>query len=107
MDDYKIEVKVEEDPKDKVPPYSDDSMNLVEEFSKSKQGVAYLKKISTKVDDDFRTDWEDSSDYREKQKANWKIFAGDLPEKDWPFEDSANPHIPLMLENLSRLCFRA
>jgi len=107
-DDYTVEVDVEpEDPEDKVPAYDEDSLNLVEEFSQSEQGKRYLKRISAKVAGDYKADWDASAPYRSKRKAEWKIFAGDLPPKDFPFEDAANPHIPIMLENLSRLCFRA
>lgn len=106
-----LEIDVTEKPddvkeEDKVPAYDDDSLNLVEHFAQSKQGKEYLKKISTKVSDDFEADWKASEQYRQRRKDDWKIFAGDLPPKTYPFKDAANPHVPLMLENLSRLCYR-
>jgi hypothetical protein len=96
----------EEETKDAIV-YDEDALNLVPDFVKSEEGKRYLQKISTKVDADYTADWDSSEAYRERQAADWKLFAGDLPEKDFPFEDAANPHLPLMLENLSRLCFRA
>lgn len=87
--------------------YDEDALNLVPAFKASEEGKRYLKRISNKVDSDFENDWESSSAYRERQANDWKLFAGDLPPKDFPFTDAANPHLPLMLENLSRLCFRA
>jgi hypothetical protein len=87
--------------------YDEDALNLVPAFAESEQGRKYLKKISNKVDADFQADWDSSDEYREMEKANWKLFAGDLPPKEFPFADAANPHLPIMLENISRLCFRA
>ncbi len=86
--------------------YDEDSTNLVPVFAETKEGKKYLKRISEKVSTDFESDWESSSEYRDHRKRDWKIFAGDLPPKEFPFHNSANPHVPLMLENLSRLCFR-
>lgn len=87
--------------------YDEDALNLVPAFKGSEEGKRFLKRISNKVDADFEADWESSRAYRERQASDWKLFAGDLPPKDFPFTDAANPHLPLMLENLSRLCFRA
>jgi hypothetical protein len=101
-----VDVKDEEKPEDMVPQYDEDSLNLVVEFQKSKQGKKYLKRISEKVDSDYRSDWDASESYRARRKADWKIFAGDLPPKTGAFKDSSNPHVPLMLENLSRLAYR-
>jgi hypothetical protein len=109
-EDDVIEVEVEK-PKDAeeevVIQYDEDATNLVPIFAETKEGKEYLKRISDKVSSDFQADWDSSSDYRDRRKADWKIFAGDLPPKEFPFKDAANPHVPLMLENLSRLCFRA
>lgn len=105
-----LEVELEEgdeEPDEKVPAYDDDSLNLVFDFVKSKQGKEYLKKISTKVDADYQADWDASDEYRSNRKADWKLFAGDLPKKTGPIKDASNPHLPMMLENLSRLCYRA
>lgn len=113
MDDYDLpeeddlDVEVDQEPEEKVPAYDDDSLNLVFDFVKSKQGKEYLKKISNKVDEDYQTDWDASDEYRSRRKADWKLFAGDLPKKTGPIKDASNPHLPMMLENLSRLCYRA
>ena len=96
-----------EEEKTKSIVYDEDALNLVEAFKETPEGKEYLRKISDKVDSDYQADWDSAEDYRERQAADWKLFAGDLPMKDFPFEDAANPHLPLMLENLSRLCFRA
>jgi hypothetical protein len=111
-EDDVIEMEVDtectsDDPEDVVIQYDEDALNLVPIFMETEQGKDYLKRISDKVSDDFQADWDSSEDYRSRRKADWKIFAGDLPPKEFPFKDAANPHVPLMLENLSRLCFRA
>lgn len=87
--------------------YDEDSLNLAEDFQKSEEGKEYLRKISNKVDQDYQADWDSSEEYRRRNSEDWKLFAGDLPPKLAPFEDMSNPHLPLMLENISRLCFRA
>lgn len=87
--------------------YDEDSLNLVDDFVKSEEGKDYLRRIANKVDSDYQADWDSSEAYRERQADDWKLFAGDLPPKLAPFEDMSNPHLPLMLENISRLCFRA
>jgi hypothetical protein len=105
-----IEVELDKDADAKeevVIQYDEDATNLVPVFAETKEGKEYLKRISEKVSNDFQADWDSTSEYRDRRKADWKIFAGDLPPKDFPFKDAANPHVPLMLENLSRLCFRA
>jgi hypothetical protein len=109
MSDYEetIDIEVEEKPEEKVPAYDDDSLNLVFDFVESKQGKEYLKRISNKVDSDYQADWDSSEEYRANRKADWKLFAGDLPKKTGPMKDASNPHVPIMLENLSRLCYRA
>lgn len=105
--DETLEVEVEKDYDEPEVIYDEDSVNLVFDFVKTEKGKECLKRISTKVDEDFKADWDSSEEYREKQKANWKLFAGDLPPKVFPFKDAANPSVPMMLENLSRICARA
>ncbi len=110
MNEYDV-IEVELDKSDEkeelVIQYDEDATNLVPIFAETEEGKEYLKRISEKVSSDFDADWESSSEYRDRRKRDWKIFAGDLPPKEFPFKDAANPHVPLMLENLSRLCFRA
>lgn len=95
----------EEEPEKQIQ-YDEDAPNLAPLFAASEEGKDYLKKIADKVSTDYKADWEASSEYRNKQKANWKLFSGDLPPKKGPIKDAANPHVPIMLENLSRLCYR-
>ncbi len=106
-DEVITEVEVEKDYDEPEVVYDESAVNLVFDFIKTKKGKECLKRISTKVDEDFKSDWDSSEEYREKQKANWKMLSGDLPRKSWPFKDAANPSVPIVLENISRICARA
>ncbi len=105
-DTVEIDTSPQKDDEEPAIVYDEDALNLVEAFKETEEGRKYLKRISSKVDSDFQADWDASDEYRQRAKDDWKLFAGDLPPKDFPFEDSANPHLPIMLENTSRLCFR-
>lgn len=87
--------------------YDDDDENLALVFAETEKGLKALKAISSQVVDDFDDDWESSEEYRERAKADWLIFAGELPKKKFPYESSANAHLPLMLENITRVTSRA
>lgn len=87
--------------------YDENEPNLVPIFMKSKNGRQWLKKIAKRVREDFDEDFESTEEYRKRKAEDFKIFAGDLPPKNFPFKDSANAHVPYMLENISRLQFRA
>lgn len=87
--------------------YDEDEPNLCETFMKTEAGRQWLKKLCRRVIEDFDQDFDSTSEYRERMKADWKIFAGVLPPKDFPYKSSANAHLPYMLENISRLTMRA
>lgn len=81
--------------------------NLVEVFEGHPDGLAALKEIAEKVFDDFTADFEATSEYRARMAKIWKMFIGDLPAKEYPFQHCANMHMPLLLENISRVGARA
>lgn len=87
--------------------FEEDDPNLVAVFMEHKDGRKALKRLSQQVIEDFDAAWEGAEEYRERASADWKLFAGDLPKKTWPFEHCANAHVPMMLENITRLTFRA
>lgn len=99
----------EDDPEREEGPfeYQEDAPNLVDRFVEHEQGRRALKLVGEKVRRDMDSAWESSEPYREKRAQEWKIFTGELPEKDFPFKDAANAHVPIMLENITRLHFRA
>lgn len=83
--------------------YSDDDVNLVHAFEMSDEGLDALSRIAELVTQNFDWDWDSSEEYRERAAADFRIFSGDLDEKEYPYENCANPNVPIMLENLSRL----
>ena len=87
--------------------FNEDAPNLVEEFMLHPDGVASLKKLSSAIVKNFDSDWDSSELYREQVAKDLKVLMGDLPKKDFPYSNCANVHIPIALENISRICFRA
>lgn len=85
--------------------YREDSKNLVAEFAAHQDGQEALRKISEKVIVDFDTAWEASQEYRERMAKDWRLFSGELTKKQWPHEHAANMHVPLLLENITRVAF--
>jgi hypothetical protein len=103
------ELELERDEEAKAEPlvYDEDAPNLVEAFEDHEDGRKALKDIAQYVTQTFESAWEGSERQREDRAKDWRIFIGDLPKKDAPFEHAANMHVPIMLENLSRLVFRS
>lgn len=88
--------------------YDENSANLAKDFAKAgKPGLDFLKKLSDKCIKNFDTAWESTESYRERCASDWRLFTGDLPPKAPPFEHVPNPHVPIMLTNLSRIASRA
>lgn len=94
-------------PEDEFPLVVDEnSPNLVESFMATEEGRKFLRKLGDRVHTDFTTDEEGSREYRERMAEDLKLFSGELPVKDWPFKHAASAHVPIMLENITRLAFR-
>lgn len=98
--------EIEGEPEEAPFVYDEAQPNLVEQFLSHPDGVDELRKIAETVKRNFDSDWSSSEGYRERVANDWKIFSGDLPAKDWPWKDAANAHVPIMLENVSRLTMR-
>lgn len=86
--------------------YDEDSLNLAEVFDTHPDGKKALTKLGAKIVDEYDEDREGCAEWVKKQADNWKLFAGDLPMKDFPYENAANVHVPIMLENITRVWFR-
>lgn len=86
--------------------YDEDSPNLVIDFQLHPDGIKALRKIADKVDSDFKMAWDSTEEYRQRIADDYKLFTGDLPPKDWPHKNAANAHVPIMLENSTRLINR-
>jgi hypothetical protein len=87
--------------------YDEDEPNLMEAFANHPVGRDYLDQIRDRVIHEFDSAWESTEEYRARFRDDWKIFCGDLPPKNYPWENAANTHVPIMLENLSRLSARS
>jgi hypothetical protein len=95
-----------EEPKKSEDKYLPD-VNLVTQLMKTDSGKAALKKMSQDIRDDFDTGWESTEGYRQRTAKDWDLVCGILPTKDAPYAGCANIHVPVALENLCRLYFRA
>ena len=87
--------------------YDEDEPNLVETFMKHPAGRECLKRLCRRAIEDFDQDFSSTEEYRQRMKDDFKIFAGELPPKVFPYKSSANAHLPFMLENVSRVMMRA
>lgn len=81
--------------------------NIVVEWEGSELGIEALKAVAEEVTTNFDSMWESNAERREQEAKDWRIFAGDLPKKTFPYENCANVHIPQMFENITRLQMRA
>lgn len=95
------ETKAEEDFE-----YDEEESNLVAAFKKHPEGRAALKRISDKCMTDFESAWEATEKFRKNMADIWKLFSGVLDPKPPPFQDMANAHVPLLMENTIRMVFR-
>jgi hypothetical protein len=86
--------------------YDDEEVNLVEAFEKHPEGRAALKRISDKCLTDFESAWEATEKFRKNMADIWKLFSGVLDAKPPPFQDMANAHVPILMENTIRMVFR-
>lgn len=107
--DYGEQPEATEKPAAKKPAakYDENSPNLAIDFSKTDEGKKFLKKLSEKCMENYQEAYDSSEEYRHRAADDWKIFLGDLPKKQPPFEKSPNPHVPIMLTNLARIYSRS
>lgn len=97
----------DEDAEEPFPEYDENDMNLVDAFMESDAGEDELEEIAKKVAKDFEVAFDSTTAYRERMKEIWKMFAGELDVKDFPWKDCANGNVPILLQNITRLTFRA
>lgn len=101
-----FEVSLEDAPLEEAPVFNEDDPNLVEALMASKEGRECLKEVSDETFRRFTADHESSSEHREQMAEDLRLYTGDIPEKQWPHKYAANMHVPIMLENMSRLSMR-
>lgn len=87
--------------------YDDDAINLVTEFKKNRQGKFALKRIVDKVLTEQDESFNATEPFRTGMAKTWALFAGKIdPKKDPMFKGMSNAHVPLLLENTIRMCYR-
>lgn len=86
--------------------YDENALNLVTEFKKHPEGKASLRRIGKKCLDDFENAWRATDKFRSNMADTWKLFSGTLDKKPPPFENMANAHVPILMENTIRMVFR-
>lgn len=87
--------------------WAEDALNLVRMLKGAEGGPEKLRELRQTILGYFDAAWESGEQHREMEANNWKLFTGDLPPKMAPFKDCANFHVPIALENISRLWLRA
>lgn len=84
----------------------EESINLLPTLTGNDKGKKFVKELAEKILDNFKEDWDSSESWRKKRRDRWKLLFGALDEKQYPFKDCANVHIPVMLERVLRLVHR-
>lgn len=86
-----------------------DSVNLVPYFLEQDgdqaegPGRKFLKSIAEQVCKDTDRARDDSEEYREKRRQNFRMLTGFLPKKSFPYDGCANAHAPVFMERHLRL----
>lgn len=93
----------EETTEEGMPQYDPLAPNLAIEFDKSDEGKEELDEIATEVIRMFDADWRGLDGWRKWVSKVNKLYAGELPPKEAPWENAANPHVPILLENTTRI----
>ncbi|HET8958027.1 MAG TPA: hypothetical protein VFM95_06190 [Microcella sp.] len=86
--------------------YEEDQVNLVADFKKHPEGRAALKRLAEQCLGDFEAAWEATDKFRKNMADIWKLFSGVLDPKAPPFENMANAHVPILMENTIRMAHR-
>jgi hypothetical protein len=86
--------------------YEEDQVNLVADFKKHPEGRSALKRLAEQCLGDFEAAWEATDKFRKNMADIWKLFSGVLDPKAPPFENMANAHVPILMENTIRMAHR-
>ena len=92
--------------REKVIEYDVNALNMIPELMRTEAGKDAVKEIGSFVCGEVRDAWDAQEKYRNNAKAQWMMFAGDLPEKTFPYKNCANMHIPQLMEDASRAYMR-
>lgn len=105
-EDPLLEISLDEplDPDAEAPfDYDENALNLVEAFKAHPVGQKWLKDLANTAVRRFDSAWEGSEEYRERFAEMYAIFAADIPDKEWPHENSAKAHVPILVAGVTRL----
>ncbi|HEY3497144.1 MAG TPA: hypothetical protein VGK73_20740, partial [Polyangiaceae bacterium] len=86
--------------------YDEEQVNLVADFKKDPRGREALKRLAQQCLGDFEAAWEATDKFRKNMADIWKLFSGVLDPKAPPFENMANAHVPILMENTIRMAHR-
>lgn len=98
------EAPVEEDVEVKPSTYDIEVANLVPTFAKNEEWARWLDEQSAFIRQSFQEEWDASEPWRMRWASNWKVLVGFLPPAERPFRDSAQAHLPIMMENITQMC---
>ena len=87
----------------------EEAANLVPFFLQHADPVArdeVTLDLPKRIIDEFDEDWASTENWREKRRKRNKLRYGNLDPKQYPFENCANAHFPVMLERELRLATR-
>ena len=82
--------------------YDEDAPNLVDVFEGHEEGRMALKKVLEQVTTDYDSAYSSMEEYRERVAADYQSYCADLPPKQYPWKNAANPNLPMSLENIAR-----
>lgn len=86
--------------------YDPEAANLVETFKAHPTGQEFLKDLASDAIRKFDSAWESTEEYRERRAEMYRIFAADLPDKEFPWENAAKAHVPILISGVTRLATR-
>lgn len=103
-DEQELEVETEDEAPELE--YDENTPNIVTVLAQSEAGKRTLRKIAMFCGECFDSAWSSTAEYRMRVAQDWKLFAGYLPEKTFPFKHCANGNIPVFIENCLRILAR-
>jgi hypothetical protein len=89
----------------------EDAVNLVPvllEMGKTDKKIDEFvrKDLPKQIVDEFDEDWKSRESWFEKRAEEMKLFLGQLDDKEEPFKNCANMHVPVIQERILRLVHR-
>lgn len=79
-----------------------EQLNLVPAMMEDEVGAGWLKQTASRVLDLIKSDIESCTDHMDRVANQVRLFAGRRNPKNFPFEDSANVHLPILCEAILR-----